>query len=318
MRRFHVSFFVILLALQSAMFAATAARVKVGNGPDFLAVNSVTNQIYVANSSDGTVSVIDGVTNTVTDTISVGSQPQGVGVNTATNTIYVALFAGLSSTVAVIDGATNTVVTDVSVPGATYIGVNSKTNQVFVSDSDNTVRVIDGGTNTVVATIEFSQGLESIAVDQQRNLAYVAEVGAVGVPPSIGVIDGANDTLVHSFPLTGAQFIPGLAVDPSLNQLYATDSLAERLYIINAGTRSLVKTLNIRSSNMKYVTVGTAHKVWAADPNGNQIFRIDGVTGTLVATYRVDKGPWGMAVNLANDNIYIPLSLTDAIWAVTP
>jgi len=297
------------------MFAATAARVRVGNSPDFLAVNSVTNQVYVANSSSGTVSVIDGATNTVTATIPVGGLPQGIGVNSATNTIYVAIFAGLSSTVAVIDGATNTVTTDISVPGATYIAVNSKTNHVFVSDSDNTVRVINGETNAVVATIDFDNGVESIAVDQQRNLIYVAEVGA---PPSIGVIDGMINRLSNTFSLPGAQFIPGLAVDPSLNQLYAADSLAAQLYVIDASDGAVLTTLSIRSSNLKYVTVGTGHKVWATDPNGNQVFRIDGLTRSLVATYRVDKGPWGMAVNPSNGNIYVPLSLTDAIWAVTP
>ena len=38
------------------------------------------NRIYVVNSTDGTVSIIDGTTNTVIDTVAVGANPQFIGV----------------------------------------------------------------------------------------------------------------------------------------------------------------------------------------------------------------------------------------------
>jgi YVTN family beta-propeller protein len=39
--------------------------IPVGKGPDSIGVNTKTNTIYVANSGNNTVSVIDGTTNTV-------------------------------------------------------------------------------------------------------------------------------------------------------------------------------------------------------------------------------------------------------------
>src|SRR5271165_6071166 len=41
-----------------------AATVTVGNNPQFLVINPVTNKIYVTNRRDNTVSVINGATNT--------------------------------------------------------------------------------------------------------------------------------------------------------------------------------------------------------------------------------------------------------------
>ena len=41
-------------------------------------MNPVTNQVYVANQTDGTVTVIDGPTN-LTSTVSVGHGPDAVG-----------------------------------------------------------------------------------------------------------------------------------------------------------------------------------------------------------------------------------------------
>jgi YVTN family beta-propeller protein len=55
-----------------------------------VATDATTHTIYVANNYGGTISVIDGGTNTVTATIPVGFSPYDVGVNPTTNLIYVA------------------------------------------------------------------------------------------------------------------------------------------------------------------------------------------------------------------------------------
>jgi YVTN family beta-propeller protein len=79
--------------------------------PGAVAVNSVTNKVYVANYyRNGTVTVIDGVTLATTN-IGVGSDPYAVAVNSATNRIYVTNLCGddpscptNNGTVSVIDG----------------------------------------------------------------------------------------------------------------------------------------------------------------------------------------------------------------------
>jgi YVTN family beta-propeller protein len=185
-----------LIVLQAAVFGRTLTKITVDRNPDFVAVNTTTNKIYSSNSAAGTVSVINGATNTRSATITVGSFPQGIAVNSATNQIYVALFSGTASTVSVIDGNTNTVVTSIPVSGAEYVAVNAATNRIYVSDSDNTVRVIDGASNSVIATISLSSVLEELAIDSVRNLIYVSMVGA---PPTIEVIDGATNSIVNTF-----------------------------------------------------------------------------------------------------------------------
>src|SRR5690606_21909227 len=85
----------------------------VGNGPLGVAVNPVTNLVYVANSLDDTVTVIDGSTNEVIEAVTVGNGPYGVAVNPNTNRIYAANY--FSNTVTVIDGSTNEVIEAVTV-----------------------------------------------------------------------------------------------------------------------------------------------------------------------------------------------------------
>ena len=85
--------------------------VTVGSAPQALGVDELTNTIYVTNTGDNTVSVINGATCNGTNTsgcaqtpatVTVGNAPRAVGVNQVTHTIYVANRD--DGTVSVIDG----------------------------------------------------------------------------------------------------------------------------------------------------------------------------------------------------------------------
>ena len=67
-----------------------------GSGPVDLAVNPTTDRIYVTNVHNDTISVIDGTTNKLDDSISIigsgfKSAPYGVAVNPTTGNVYVAI-----------------------------------------------------------------------------------------------------------------------------------------------------------------------------------------------------------------------------------
>jgi YVTN family beta-propeller protein len=65
--------------------------VSVGRGPWAVAVNTVTNKIYVANRGDNTVTAVDGATNTPTTIpLPAGSKPYAIAVDPGTGKIYVA------------------------------------------------------------------------------------------------------------------------------------------------------------------------------------------------------------------------------------
>jgi len=75
-----------LLAVPQARAASVIATIPVGNNPHGVAVNPTTNRIYVANTTDDTVTVINGADNSVITTVSVGNQPFGVAVHAAQKT----------------------------------------------------------------------------------------------------------------------------------------------------------------------------------------------------------------------------------------
>lgn len=100
--------------------------ISVGNGPYAVAVTPDGTQVYVTNTSDGTVSVIDIATSTVIATISVDIDCFGIAVTPDGTQAYVPIAKGLSSYVAVIDTATTTVTDTITV------GINPESFGAFI------------------------------------------------------------------------------------------------------------------------------------------------------------------------------------------
>jgi DNA-binding beta-propeller fold protein YncE len=185
----------------------TTATVTVGSAPAGVALNERTDTIYVANSNEQTLSVIDGATCNATDssgcginpaTVTVGndSAPAGLAVDPATDTIYVDNTG--DNTVPVIDGATcNSKITtgcdhtpaDVPVGRQFYgfVSVDPSTHLVYVSDNlDDSVSIIDGrtcdATNTSGCdrpprTVPVGGNPTGLSVDPHHHTVYVDDNG---------------------------------------------------------------------------------------------------------------------------------------------
>jgi len=112
MRRLYILRQLALAAaiLSSELSAVSIKTIPVGTTPIYLAVNQMTNRVYVSNLLSHTVSVIDGATNTVAATVPVGTDPSFIDVDANTNMVYVSNI----NSVSVIDGHNNTVVTTIT------------------------------------------------------------------------------------------------------------------------------------------------------------------------------------------------------------
>jgi len=175
-------------------------------------VNPSSNRVYVANSGDNTVTVIDGLTN-LTTTVPVDSNPVAITVNPMTDKVYVANRG--SNDVTVIDGASldTTLAPTAEPPQA--IAVNSRTNKVYVVGDRNAFE-IDGAT---LETRMMPVGLYpcAVAVNSLTNRIYVANRGA----QDITAIDGLTYT---SWPEYSGRAPCALAVNPVTKHVYVANS----------------------------------------------------------------------------------------------
>ena len=292
---------IALLVPSNALGQKIIAKIALGSSlnPNTIAVNPVTNKAYAVTSSNATVSVIDGNTNTHLSDISLGTDfPVAIAVNRKTNRIYVANEGGFETRVSVIDGSTDTLLENVSgFVNPLGVAVNIATNMVYVTNTDGSVGVMDGATNTVVTTIpsafSFASGAIGSAVNPQTNLIYIG-----GLFAQYEVIDGSTNTVLSTINLPGSTLTGGFAVDQNLNRLYVVDQNTFVLYVIDATTNQLITTVAGGFSSPNYVCVNPQNHVLALqNTGGNDIVFISGVTDQIIGTVRTASSPGDVDVN---------------------
>ena len=142
-----------------------------------LAVNPLTNTLYVSTYSSDTISVIDGSSNEIVRSIKVGNQPNNIAVNPLTNTLYVSTYS--SDIISVIDGSSNEIIHKVKVdPLPVDMAVNSKANRVYVASSgdNSSISIIEGDTNEVIRKVSIARPV-AVEIDPFDGVLYVRHDG---------------------------------------------------------------------------------------------------------------------------------------------
>jgi YVTN family beta-propeller protein len=262
------------------------APIKVGLSPFGLAVHPRTNQIYVANAGgctenepSNTVSVIDGNTDRVVNTIALqGLGPAFVAINPKTNKIYVTMSGGCctdGNTVAVIDGSTDGVHYVAVDLDPFMVAVNPRTNLVYVTHAFDLITVIDGSTDTVKTTFSIGSEAREIAFDPSGRYLYIAARNT----NSLAVVDAITNTVVQQIPVGSRPH--GVLFDPDNGRIYVTnrgrcDSTPGTVSVIDSRSRTVLET----------VRVGACPRFLDRDPNTGLVYVPNASTSRSVSVLR--------------------------------
>jgi len=298
-----VLFCTVLFLSQAALAQSVVTTITVGTHPTAVGVNVKTNQIYVANSGDNSVSVIDGASNTVTATIPGITFGESVAVNPSQNRIYVDEFE--TANIAVISGGTQAVhqipiTTKPDPTSSQTIAVNSRTNQAYVCNNDQII-VLDGNTNTIVTAISVPFCDFALAVDESRNLVYAGTIDR-----KVYTIDGATNTIINSFAVDfTAAFPSSISVDTVNNRLAVTcHSSSGQVELIDAGTGTVLAHLRGFDSPEDTAFTPDGKLLLITEGGSNNLHFINAHTGADVLTLAVGVQPLGAAINPATSMAY--------------
>src|ERR671924_954110 len=255
-------------------------------GPNSIAVNPTTNTIYVGNYNSSTVSVIDGKTKSVVDSIPLGDADSDVAngvaydvaVNPTTNTIYVADYN--SGTISVIDGTTKSVMGSIRAADAVNdVAVNPNTNTIYVASSamalgtlygeNGTISVIDGTTNSM-ERIDVGGDPKNVAVNPNNNTIYVTDYNS----SIVSVIEGKTNSVMGSIDVGGSS-PTSIAVNPNNNTIYVTDYNSGTISVIDGTTNSVMGSIRAADA-----VNGAANDV-AVNPTTNTIYVANYDSGTI-------------------------------------
>ncbi|HEX4344315.1 MAG TPA: prepilin-type N-terminal cleavage/methylation domain-containing protein, partial [Solirubrobacteraceae bacterium] len=279
----------------ASAFATNA--LAVGSSPTDVAVDAKTNKIYVANSGDNTVSVINGAKDTIEGSpIAVGDTPTYIAVNPANDKVYVSNRGDDTGeyTVSVIDGAHGTVLDTVPFdidgvpPGA--ITVNPANDEVYVAPNSQAsgVMVIDGGASNTGTDVTLPGGGifatdAGVVVNAMTNTAYL--LGGDDASSLVSIDGTTHDVASHPlpFPLDSFSF---LAVDATTNRIFVTSNFITDPAHPTTERRGATATVDGSDYSVRTVQEATnppIETLITVNPNTHQLYSLgQGGSGNVI------------------------------------
>ena len=272
-----------------------AHAIRVGANPTSIAVDTENGRAYILNAGEGTVSVLDGQTDSLIATLPVGSTPYSIAADSVAGKIYVT--RTYSDQLMIIDAATNHV-SSIKAGSPDLVAVNQKTHTIYMLSYEmGDLLILDGATQHLART---SVGMHAwgMVLNPDTGALFVAKPG----DGAVAVL--APGSITPSFIHIGG--IPcAVAINPKTNIAYVANYTGNSVAVINAAEARIVAT----------VPVGIRPEGVAVDPDHNQIFVantlshsvsiIDALTNKVIRTQPVNSSPYALAVDSVRRKLHV-------------
>lgn len=277
----------------TASAVPTTISLPAGSAPVFVHTTE-TGRMYVANSGNATLGIINAITGLLTDTIAVGNNPVALAELPDGSKLY-CVNQG-DGTVSVLATADKVIAATIPVGNQPSFAVANNTGTfVFVANqADGTVSVINTATDTVdplTGTLTVGAGPNFLFFDRSLRRVYVTNSGDNTV--SIIRTDVSPPVVLTTVSLTVG--LPAGA-SPGLTPVSVT-ALADgsRAYVANSGSNTVSVINTINNMVTKTIAVGTdpvsiasssnSTKVYTANKGSNTISVIRTSDDTVVANF---------------------------------
>ncbi|MBV9869287.1 MAG: hypothetical protein JO214_01465 [Frankiaceae bacterium] len=273
-------------AVSASSKYVVSTTVPVGSYPVGAAVDPVTHKVFVANDGSNSVTVLDGDTYKVENTLAnVGSAPSAAAVDPKTGRVFIGNFQG--SSVSVLDAATDH-----------YLGYAS------TYDGQN---------------ITSGQSPVNLAVDSKNQKVYAGDRGSGELSE---ISEGSmaltrNNTPVETNPgPTGSQ-PNGIVLDQGRKLLFVSDFGDDRLSVLSTGG-AIKATISLEQyggapdalyyqedTNRLFVAMWSVAGATGDDARYGQILVLDGSTLNKVTSIPADIDPSDIAADPADHVIVV-------------
>jgi DNA-binding beta-propeller fold protein YncE len=302
-------------------------------------VDEVFNRVYVI-SSDETLSVIYGATNEMLTTIDrvqdVAVDPAGgivyvaddtslrvldgddyhelrrtglalsgtvdlLAVNPPADRLYLA--CSDPATLDIISANTLEVITTIPLESPLQdMAVNTLTNRLYVtlsSQGSNRGLALDGDNGSILASLAIGDEYQSsvLAVDEAAERLYLGK--GTSEEPGVTIVDGRTMKPIAELPTSTSVY--GLAVDPTLNQLYAAQTYENQVLVFDVERETAVARIATAIELMDLEVDPQAQRLYATDST-DKLHIID---NTSYEELEVIPGRGSMSLDQERGRLYV-------------
>lgn len=289
------------------LFVDWAPEASIGPGDTFLPVIEVRSKgtaglkkllLYVSNSQDNYISVIDRNSHRIIDTVTVGDRPMGMVSSENGDYLYVANYS--SNTISIIETFTNRLVDTIALNiglGPTELNIPARSSTLYVTAKDsNAVIAIDILTKNILKKIDVGQGPVGLDSDPNGRYIYVAN----SYSNNISVIDTRDNELVNTI---GAGGEPRYV---SIYQKYivVSNSQTNNVSFIDRYSSKVMSTVFV-SSQPGNLIHGLGGWIYVAGERSHDISFITPALNIAPRKISVGKHPSGMALDKDRKLLYV-------------
>ncbi len=279
-------------------------------GPADAAASPVGTTVYVPNLTAGTVSVVNGSTNTITATVPVGADPIDTAVTPDGSQVLSANEG--AGTVSVISAATDTVTATIPVtadPDGVVVAPSGTTAYASSLGGGGVISVIDLATDTVTGTIPGAPGLNQMVINSAGTTMYVDQQAQSNVL----VIDLTTDTVTATVNLNASQNWE-MALSPDGSALYIASGFnlglpgaESSIEVLNTATNTISATIPLGANTFP---IGLAlspdgSTIYTSDQSSDSVSVISTATDTVTSTIAGFSEPTGLALTPNGATAYV-------------
>jgi serine/threonine-protein kinase len=278
------------------------AVLKVGQGPQGIAVSPDGSTVLVANIGSRFLSLINVVTPPLSATIPMPGTPRYVAVSPDGRRAYVGMYSGdgADSAVAVVDTAGKAVSSVVASGPLPYALATGPDGDIFVPNHGaSEVAILDSGTLQFGAAVTVQPNPHGVAFAPSLNRAYTANHES----NSISVIDLAANTVVDTVPV--GQSPHSVAVSPDGRLLAAANYLDATVTLIDTATNTVTATFPAGPTPQHLTFAADSKHLYVVNEDADMISTIDPSAGARVSTTAVGKSPRYVVASPDGRAIYV-------------
>ena len=197
--------------------------------------------------------------------------------------------------------------------GPRGIAIDSLAQRAYVT-TEGELAIIDLEENKLVTTVSLDADPQGVAVNPSTGRVYVALSDTAQQPcpelveecheGSLSVVDGLEGQVLAV--VTGLKRPRGVAVNPTTNRVYVTDTGADRLIVVDGTSNEMLVSLPVGSYPDAIAVDPEANRIYVANAGEGSLWILDGTNHELIGSVKVAEGPLlGMAVNQETGYIYI-------------
>jgi len=317
--KFSSSIILLLALLQTIhlCFAVSPETLEVGHKPWGIAVDEKTNRVYVVNWESGTVTIIDGTSDTIVKTVSIPHTPLYPIINENTDSIYVTGSQTGKTAILNMQDLDAIETLDLNLDFGVVSHLTNKFYAIKNGQYPNTgtILVVNSSTNQVLTEISEINQVEALAINEDGNILYAAKWGEAitnnKVAGYVYFIDGTTDRIISTKRIEGR--VLALAFDGANDELFIRTTLPSQISVMDADTHEIIEAIPIGeglTSRNGLVINEASHTVFTI--SDSQLYSINATDNALLGSTEVG-GPWGVAVNPNSGKVYVSNSDLNSI-----